>query len=118
MANTFTVDTVKQGNHQYLGMNDMILVKGTVSDIDAIADDVSVEIDLTIPNLALKDMVIGVSFDLSLADANASIDVAAYVAAADTLTLKLTNIDATTDSWDADTLNGAEYRIVIGKPGW
>ena len=37
MANTFTVDNVNQGVHQRLGMKEMMFVRGTISDIDAIA---------------------------------------------------------------------------------
>lgn len=118
MANTFTVDNVNQGVHQRNGMKEMFLVRGTVSDIDAIADDVSVEVSLTVPNVALGDHVMSFGIDKSLADANASISVHPYVSAADTVVLKLINIDATTDAFDADTLNGAEYTLVIGRPSW
>ena len=118
MANTFTVDNVERGVKQHLGMNDMIFVRGTVSDQDAIADDVSAELNLAVPGAALGDHCISIAFSVSLADANASISVHPYVSAADTVTLKLVNIDATTDAFDADTLNGSEYTLILGKPSW
>lgn len=119
MANTFTVDRVVQSKQQFQGLfNEMWTVKGTVSDQDALSDDVSAEITLTIPGVALGDMVMGVSFTKSQADANASFVADAFVSAANTVILKLTNIDATTDAYDADTLNDGYYRILIGRPNW
>lgn len=118
MANTFTVTKVNQGVHQHLGMKEMFLVRGGITDQDSVADDVSAELTLTVPNVALGDHCISIAFDVSLADANASISVHPYVSAADTVTLKLVNIDATTDAFDADTLNGAEYTLVMGRPSW
>lgn len=119
MANTITVDRVDRGTKQFQGaFKEMWFVKGTVSDQDAIADDVSVEVDLTVPGVALGDMVLGISFTKSQADANASVVVDGYVAAADTVTLKFTNIDATTDAFDADSLNTALLKVCIGRPSW
>ncbi len=119
MANTFTVSRVEQGNKQFQGaFKDMWAVTGTVGDQDAIADDVSVELSLTVPGVALGDMVLGVAFTKSQADANASITTDAFVSAADTVKLKLTNIDDAADAYDADVLTGGEFKMLIGRPAW
>lgn len=118
MANTFSVDLVERGSKQRLGAEDMIFVRGTISDQDAVADDVSAEVTLTVPGAALGDHVMSVALSVSQADANASIHIFGYVSAADTVILKMTNIDATTDAFDADTLNGSEYTMIILKPSW
>lgn len=119
MANTMAVSAVEQGTSQYQGLfKELWKVTGTVTDQDAIADDVSIEITLTVPNVALGDMVLGVSFGASQADANASIVADAFVSTANTVILKLTNIDATADAYDADTLNGGGFKMLIGRPNW
>lgn len=119
MANTIAVTKTDRGNKQFQGaFKEMFFVTATVSDQDAIADDVSVEVDLTVPGLALGDMVVGLSSTIAPTDANASVVIDPYVAAANTLTLKITNVDATTDAFDADTLNGAVIKIALGRPNW
>lgn len=119
MANTFTVTKVEQGNKQFQGaFKEMWAVTGTVVDQDAIADDVSVELTLTVPGVALGDMFLGCSFTKSQADANASITTDGFISAANTVILKLTNVDATTDAYDADTLNNGTFKILIGRPAW
>lgn len=119
MANTFTVTKTEQGSKQFQGaFTDMWAVTGSVADQDAIADDVSVSLTLTVPNVALGDMVLGVSFSKSQADANASITASAFVSAANTVIMKLTNIDETTDAYDADVLTGGTFKVLIGRPSW
>ena len=119
MANTFTVTRVEQGTKQFQGaFSDMWAVTGTVGDQDAIADDVSVTLTLTVPNVALGDMVMGVAFTKSQADANASVVADAFVSAANTVTMKLTNVDDAADAYDADTLTGGEFKMLIGRPSW
>ena len=119
MANTMAVSKLEQGNQQFQGaFKEMWAVTGTVTDQDAIADDVSVSITLTVPGVALGDMVLGFSFGKSQADANASITASAFVSAANTVILKLTNVDETTDAYDADVLNGGGFKMLIGRPAW
>ena len=119
MANTITVSKTDRGNQQFQGaFKEMFRVTASVSDQDAIADDVSIEVDLTVPGVALGDMVLGYSSSIAPADANASVVIEPYIAAANTVTLKITNIDATADAFDADTLNGAEIKLLIGRPSW
>lgn len=119
MANTFSVTSTVQNREQFQGLfNEMWQVTGSVADQDAISDDVSVDISLTVPGVALGDMVLGVSFSKALSDANASLTVTAFVSAANTVILKLVNVDGTTDAYDADTLNNGTFKILIGRPNW
>ncbi len=119
MANTFTVSRVEQGNKQFQGaFSDMWAVTGTVGDQDAIADDVSVVVSLTVPNVALGDMVVGVSFTKAQSDANAQIMVTAWVDSANTVKMQLTNVDDAADAFDADVLTGGEFKMLVGRPAW
>lgn len=119
MANTMAVSRVEQGSKQFQGaFKELWLVTGTVTDQDAINDDVSVAITLTVPGVALGDMVLGISFGKSQADANAQLIVTGFVSAANTVIMVLTNIDETSDAYDADVLNGGGFKMMIGRPGW
>lgn len=119
MANTMAVSRVAQGTAQFQGLfSEMWAVTGTVTDQDAIADDVSVAITLTVPGVALGDMVLGISFGKSQADANSQLIVSGFVSAANTVIMVLTNIDETSDAYDADTLNGGGFKMLIGRPIW
>lgn len=119
MANTLSVTRTEQGIAQFQGsFNEMFRVTGTVTDQDAINDDVAVRITLTVPGLALGDMVLGVSFNKALLDANAQITLTGFVSAANTLILVLVNVDETTDAYDADVLNGGTFKVLIGRPAW
>lgn len=119
MANTFSVTTSVQANEQFQGLfNEMWAVTGTVTDQDAIADDVSVDLSLTVPGVALGDMVLGLCFSKSQADANASISAHAFVSAANTVIMKLVNVDDAADAYDADTLTGGSFKMLIGRPNW
>lgn len=119
MANTFTVTATSQNREQFQGLfNEMWAVTGSVGDQDAIADDVSVTLTLTVPGVALGDMVIGQCFNKSQADANASIITSCFVSAANTVIMKLINVDETTDAYDADTLTDGTFKMLIGRPNW
>lgn len=119
MANTLTVSRVEQGNKQFQGaFSEMWAVTGSVDDQDAIADDVSVTLTLTVPNVALGDMVLGIAFNRSQSDANASVICSGFVSAANTLTLILINVDDASDAYDADTLTGGTFKVLIGRPQW
>lgn len=119
MANTMAVSRVERGSKQFQGaFSDMWLITGTVTDQDAIADDVSVRITLTVPGVALGDMVIGVSFGAALLDGNSQLIVTSFVSAANTVILVLANVDETADAYDADVLNGGGFKILVGRPSW
>lgn len=119
MANTLAVSKTEQGVKQFQGMfSEMWGVTGTVTDQDAIADDVSIVITLTVPGVALGDMVVGFSFGKSQADANAHVIAHAFVSAANEVKLIIANVDETTDAYDADTLNDGGFKMLVGRPAW
>lgn len=119
MANTLGTPVVKRGNNQFQGLfTDMWVVTIPVSDQDAIADDVSVTLTATVGGVALGDLVLFAGFNKAQSDANASVALDCFVSAANTLTVKLTNIDDATDAYDADTLTGGNLKVVIGRPAW
>lgn len=119
MANTLGTPVVKRGNNQFQGLfTDMWVVTIPVSDQDAIADDVSVTLTATVGGVALGDLVLFAGFDKAQSDANASVALDCFVSAANTLTVKLTNVDDATDAYDADTLTGGNLKVVIGRPAW
>ena len=119
MADTMAVSRTEQGVKQLQGMfSEMWGVTGTVTDQDAIADDVSIIITLTVPGVALGDMVIGFSFGKSQADSNAHVIAHPFVSAANEVKLIIANVDQTTDAYDADTLNDGGFKMLIGRPAW
>lgn len=120
MANTLGTPVVqRRGTQQFQGMfSDMWTVKVQVTDQDAIADDVSVDITCTVPGVALGDIVLWIGADKSQTDANAGITMHAFVTAANTVTVRFVNIDASSDAYDADTLTNGYIRMVIGRPNW
>lgn len=119
MANTLGTPVVKRGNNQFQGLfTDMWVVTLPVSDQDAVADDVSVDLTATVPGVVLGDLVLFIGADKAQSDANAGITLDAWVSAANTVTVRLTNIDATTDAYDADTLTGGNIKLVLGRPAW
>lgn len=119
MANTFTVTQTTQSKQQLQGLfNEMWAVTGSCADQDAIADDVSVVVSLTVPGVALGDMVIGTAFNKAQSDANAQIIVDAWVDSANTVKMQFTNVDDATDAYDADTLTNGTFKILIGRPNW
>ena len=63
-------------------------------------------------------MVVGFSFGKSQADANAHVIAQPFVSAANEVKLIIANVDQTTDAYDADTLNGGGFKMLIGRPGW
>ncbi len=119
MANTLGTVVTVRGRDQFQGLwSDFWKVTIPVTDQDAVADDVSVTVTCTVPGVVLGDMVIGIVASKALQDANASISISAWVSAADTLSIKYTNVDETTDAYDADTLTDGTFKVLIGRPNW
>lgn len=119
MANTLGKPTVTRQRAQFQGLfTEMWTVSIPVSDQDAIADDVSVTLTCTVPGVALGDIVLFAGSNKAQSDANASIAMDLFVSAANTLTVKLTNIDDAADAYDADTLTNGYIYAVIARPQW
>lgn len=116
MANTITTNAVARGVEQFQGLfSDMWTVKATISDQDAIALNDTLALTMTVPGVALGDVVVagGISVDLSDGTDQASTTFA--VTAADTLTLY---VHADLGEFAADALNTGVVRAVIGRPNW
>lgn len=119
MANTLGTPVITRGTQQFQGLwTHFWQVVIPITDQDAVADDVSVTLTCTVPGVALGDMVIGIVATKALQDADASISVSSWVSAADTLSIKYTNVDETTSAYDADTLTDGYFKVLIGRPNW
>ncbi len=119
MANTLGTPVITRGRQQFQGLwSQFWALTIPVTDQDAIADDVSVTVTCAVPGLALGDMVIAICANKALQDANASVSLDCWVSAANVLSIKLTNVDETTDAYDADTLTDGAFKVLIGRPGW
>jgi hypothetical protein len=119
MADVFTVTKTDRGNKQFQGaFKEMFLATGSCTDQDGIADDVGSVWRVTVPGVVLGDMVLGVSFTASLSDTNAQLTLTAHIHAANTVDIKAVNVDAVADAYNADTLNGSTFKILIGRPNW
>lgn len=109
---TATVASVEQGNKQFQGaFKEMWLVNLTVNpaSIAAGAEDSAT---FTIPGINLGDMVF-VSPGVSLsATGEASVD--AWVSAANTLSIRITNLHASS----AVDLAASTWKVLIARPSW
>ena len=108
---TSTATRVEQGNKQLQGaFSDMWFVTATVdpASVAAGAEDTGT---LTVPGVVVGDMVIGVA-----AGVNPTIDadVSAYVSAANTVTIRLSNLNGAA----ALDLATSTWKIMVGRPLW
>jgi len=116
MANTITVSKVERGTNQFQGaFKEMWKVTGSVTDSDAVAATAIGEFDITVSGVALGDMVLGMAFGADFDDGTDQASPTAYVAAANTVTVQWSADDA---QFAADALNGASFKMLIGRPAW
>ena len=118
MANTLTLNSAIRGREQFQGAfhSDMWKVKATIADQDAIADGDTVSVTITVPGVALGDMVIGQSLSVRQWDGtDAYALIQASVSAANTVEVQ---IYANTAAFAADALNSGVLRLLIGRPAW
>lgn len=114
MANTIGTPTVVRQREQFTGMfTDMWTVKATISDQDAISATDAIRFSLTVPGVALGDIVLGVSATNDLSDGTDFAVMSGYVTAANTVVVQV-NADA--GAYAADDLNSAVVRMVIARP--
>ena len=114
MANTITVSTVARGNNQFQGaFKEMWKVSGSVTDSDAVAATAIGEFDITVPGVALGDMVLGMAFGADFDDGTDQAMPGAHVSAANTVTVQWAADDA---QLAADELNTASFKMLIGRP--
>ena len=99
---------VERGTKQFQGMfSEMWKATGTLN-VASLADGAGSSDTITIPGVALGDMVLGSSFGVDLA----GITVTAYVSAADTVTFRVQNESAGTVDLASTTV-----RVVVGRLG-
>ena len=116
MANTITVGTIVDGTQQFQGaFKRMWEVNATIVDTDALALNDTLALSVTVPGVALGDMVIGGSVSMDLSDGTDQAVLTYAVTAADTLTLYL---QADLGEFAADALNGAAVKVLVGRPSW
>lgn len=103
--------TVIQGKQQLQGaFNEMWLVTETVNFGNAATGSGTfASVDVTVPNVALGDIVVGVSVGVDTVDAV----ICGHVTAANTVTLTLVNNTA-----GAVDLASTSCKFVVGRPAW
>lgn len=117
MANTIAVTRSVQNREQFQGLfNEMWQVTGSVTDTNAVVIGDTLSISMTVPGVALGDMVIGVSLSLDSFDGDGDgAVIRAEVGSANTVNFI---IHADVAEFAADAINGAVIKILIGRPNW
>ena len=106
MASATSV-TVRQSNEQFRGIfNETWVVKATLN-AGSLADGAGETDDITVPGVALGDMVLGASLGADLV----GLTVTGYVSAANTVKFRIQN-----ESTATVDLASATLKIVIGRP--
>jgi len=108
---TATVVSVKQGGEQFRGVFSEIWQATLTVDPASIAAGGEDTGTFTIPGLVLGDMVIGVGPGVN---PTADAEVLAYVSAANTLTVRISNLNASS----ALDLASSTWKVVIGRPAF
>ena len=105
MANATAVVS-RRGNDQFRGMfSDTWVVTATL-DSGNLIDQAGANDNVTVPGVALGDMVLGFSFGVDLA----GMTVTAYISAADTVTIRVQN-----ESGGTINLASTTIRLVIAR---
>ena len=106
MASATSV-TVRQSNDQFRGIfNETWVVKATLN-AGSLNDGAGETDDITVPGVALGDMVLGASLGVDLV----GLTVTGYVSAANTVKFRIQNESTATVDLASSTL-----KIVIGRP--
>lgn len=103
--------TVQQGAKQFQGaFSDLWCVTETVNFANAaVGSGTFASVDVTVPNVALGDIVMGISMGVDTVDGV----VGGAVTAANTVTLTLLN-----NSGGAIDLASTTCKFVVGRPSW
>jgi hypothetical protein len=109
MANATSVVVVKDGREQFQSVFEKVYEVRATINADSLTTGTNDADTITVPGVALGDMVIGVSLGVSLAGIQATV----YVSAADTVTIIFNNITGSTVNLDSTTI-----KLVIGRPGF
>lgn len=116
MANTIGTPTISfaGGALQFRAVADRVWsVKATISDQDAVAIGDTARFSLTVPGVALGDMVIGISVDEDLSDDTDQAILTGMVTAANTVVVQ---VAADAGEFAADTLNNKTVKMLIIRP--
>ena len=104
--------SVTRSKQQFQGIfNEMWVVKDTACDFGnaATGSGTFASVDITVPGVALGDMVLGIALGVDTVDAG----IVGAVTAANTVTLTLLNNTA-----GAVDLASTTCRFLVGRPGW
>ena len=105
---TATSVTVRQSNEQFRGIfNETWVVKATLN-AGSLADGAGETDDVTVPGVALGDMVIGASLGVDLV----GLTVTGYVSAANTVKFRIQNESGSTVDLASSTLRVVVARMV------
>jgi hypothetical protein len=116
MPNTVGTPIVVRGVNQFQGaFNEMWEVTVTITDQDAVALTDTMRITVTVPGVALGDMVIAQSITNDLSDGTDQCIMQCYVTAANTVSLQFT---ADAGQYAADDLNNAVVKMLVARPAW
>ena len=110
---TATVTNVAQGSKQFQGAFTELWLCNLVCDPSSITAGSEDTATFTIPGVALGDMVIGVAPGVSLT-ATGELSIDSWISAANTLTIRLTNLHASS----AADLASSTWKVAIGRPSW
>jgi len=103
-----TAVVTRQGNDQFRGIfSDTWSVVCTLN-ADSLVDGAGSSDTITVPGVALGDIILGTSFGVSLA----GVSVTGYVSAADTVTLRLQNESTATVDLASTTVKLVVARMV------
>jgi hypothetical protein len=117
MANTIVVNKVDRGNKQFQGaFSEMWTVTATISDQDAVAIGDTLAVNMTVPGVALGDMVVGVCLSVDHFDGEGDgAVISASVGSANTV---LFTVHADVAQFAADALNNGVIKLLVGRPAW
>jgi hypothetical protein len=94
----------------------MWAVTGSIVDQDAVAINDTLAVTMTVPGLALGDLVIAGGINISSIDGGGDGAVIRFeVSAANTLSLLVTADKA---EFAIDTITGGVFKVLIGRPAW
>jgi hypothetical protein len=109
MANATSVVVVKDGREQFQGVFDKVYEVRATMDIGDLADGAGESNTVAVPGVVLGDMVLGISFGVTLA----GFTVTGYVSAANEVTVRVQNESGTQTNPASTTI-----RLVIARPGF
>jgi hypothetical protein len=95
--------------------SEMWKVSMTVSDTDAVAINDTKVITFTVPGVTTGDHVVSWGSSLDLSDGTDQATILFLATAANTITMY---IQADVGEFAADALNGAVFKLVVGRPSW